>query len=234
MVKVVFFDWFDTLARFEPPRQELWRQAFLNLNIELPLKAITRGLLAGDRHFFEENTKSPPVKQRSPEEQVEVYLRYPNEMLAAAGVKTSPDILLEVMKIATKRAKEITYVLFDDVLPTLESLKNKNLVMGLLTNAARDALSVQHQLGLGPYISFVVTSEEVGASKPSPPIFLAALERAGVKAAEACHVGDQYDLDVAGARGVGISPILIDRENIYPEVTDCPRIRRLTEVAAYL
>ena len=149
MVKVVFFDWFDTLARFEPPRQELWRQAFLNLNIELPLKAITRGLLAGDRYFFEENTKSPPVKQRSPEEQVEVYLRYPNEMLAAAGVKTSPDILLEVMKIATKRAKEITYVLFDDVLPTLESLKKKNLVMGLLTNAARDALSVQHQLGLG-------------------------------------------------------------------------------------
>ncbi|GAF78092.1 unnamed protein product, partial [marine sediment metagenome] len=61
-----------------------------------------------------------------------------------------------------------------------------------------------------------------------------ALERAGVNASETIHVGDQYKLDVVGARGVGISPILIDRDNVYPEITDCPRIRSLTELPEHL
>ena len=68
----------------------------------------------------------------------------------------------------------------------------------------------------------------------TPLIFQAALQRAGVKASEAVHIGDQYKLDVVGARGVGINPIPIDRYNLYPEVTDCPRIRNLTEIAEYL
>ncbi|MEK0338355.1 MAG: HAD-IA family hydrolase, partial [Nitrosopumilus sp.] len=75
---------------------------------------------------------------------------------------------------------------------------------------------------------------EVGTDKPEPPIFLAALQRAGVNASEAVHVGDQYKLDVIGARGVGITPVLIDRYDLYPEVSDCPRIHRLTELAEYL
>ncbi|GAI20722.1 unnamed protein product, partial [marine sediment metagenome] len=88
--------------------------------------------------------------------------------------------------------------------------------------------------GLEPYLDFVVTSKEAGADKPSPPIFLAALGKAGVNASEAVHVGDQYKFDVIGARGIGISPILIDRYDIYPEVSDCPRIHSLTELAQHL
>ena len=48
------------------------------------------------------------------------------------------------------------------------------------------------------------------------------------------HVGDQYRIDVAGAVGVGIKPVLIDRYDIYPEVSDCPRIHNLTELARHL
>ena len=104
----------------------------------------------------------------------------------------------------------------------------------MLTNLARDMDYICNRLGLEPYIDFVVTSQEVGVDKPNPPIFLAALERAGVNASEAIHVGDQYKFDVVGARGVGIAPILIDRYNLHPEVSDCPRIRSLSEVAEYL
>ena len=86
----------------------------------------------------------------------------------------------------------------------------------------------------GCVVFFIVNPGEVGADKPKPPIFLAALERARVNASEAVHVGDQYKIDVVGARGVGISPILIDRYDLYPEVTDCPRIRNLTELLGYL
>jgi len=73
------------------------------------------------------------------------------------------------------------------------------------------------ELGIAEYLDFTVTSAEAGADKPQPPIFLKALELAQVTAAEAVHVGDQYQNDVLGARGVGIAPILLDRADYYAE-----------------
>jgi FMN phosphatase YigB (HAD superfamily) len=55
-----------------------------------------------------------------------------------------------------------------------------------------------------------------------------------VQASEAVHVGDQYELDVAGAIGVGIPSVLIDRYDVYPEISDCNRINRLDELYQYL
>ena len=85
-----------------------------------------------------------------------------------------------------------------------------------------------------PYLDFIVTSTEAGADKPNPAIFRLALERAGVNSTEAVHVGDQYHLDIIGARGVGINTILLDRFDFYPDVNDCPRIHSLTELTGYL
>ena len=85
-------------------------------------------------------------------------------------------------------------------------------------------LEILSDLGLAPYVDFVVTAKEVGANKPEPPIFLAALECARVGSSEAVYVGDQYETDVVGARGVGIDPVLIDRYDLLSKVSDCPRI----------
>ena len=133
-----------------------------------------------------------------------------------------------------KEFKGINFALCDDVLPTLKTLKEQSFTLGLLTNLDRDMKPICRELGIEPYIDFVVTSGEVGADKPSPPIFLAALQRAGVDASEAVHVGDQYKLDVLGAKGVGITPILLDRYDLFSEVSDCPRIHSLTELAEHL
>ena len=126
------------------------------------------------------------------------------------------------------------FVLFADVLPALKELKGRKLVLGLLTNLDRDMKPLCRELGLEPYLDFTVTSAQVGSDKPHPPIFLAALERAGVKAQEAVHVGDQYGMDILGARGVGITAILLDRQNLQTDVTDCPRIQGLAGLAALL
>ena len=233
MIKAVFFDWFNTLARFEPPREELQSQALQELGIKLSPKKIMRGLLIADRDYFEENSRSP-VPKRSPEEQAKVYTRYQNTILTGAGVKVDRELLLKIKKRVEQLFERITFALFDDVLSTLKTLKERKFILGLLTNLDKDMNPICRELGLEPYLDFVVTSGELGVDKPEPPIFLAALQRAGVNASEAVHVGDQYKLDVIGARGVGITPILIDRYDLYPEVSDCPRIHRLTELAEYL
>ena len=233
MLKAVFFDWFNTLARYEPPREELYRQALQEFGIEMSAKELMPGVLAADSYYFTENTRSP-VERRNPKEQVEVYLGYQNVVLTEAGVKADQELLFKIMKRMQQLFEGVTFVLFDDVLTTLKALSARKLILGLLTNATKDMISIHRKLGLEPYLNFVVTSQEVRAEKPKPPLFLAALERAGVSASEAAHVGDQYQLDVVGARGVGIKPILIDRYDLYPDVSDCHRIGNLTELAQYL
>ena len=233
MIKAVFFDWFNTLARFEPPRQELYGEAFRQFGIELSPRDVIRGILTADRYYFEENAKSP-VEKRSPQEQMEIYLYYPNTILTEAGVKAPKELPLKILKIVKEQFRGMTFTLFDDVLSTLKTLKERKFILGLLTNLDKDMSPICRKLGLEPYLDFVVTSAEAGVDKPEPPIFLTALQRAGVNASEAVHVGDQYKLDIIGARGVGIAPILIDRYDLYPEVSDCPRIHRLTELAEHL
>ncbi len=233
MTKAVFFDWFNTLARFEPPREELYTKALKQFGIELSPKEIMRGILTADRHYFEENAKWPAEK-RSPEEKVALYSLYPKTILAKAGIEAAPELPLKIVKIVLQQYKGGTFVLFDDVLPALKTLKESKIILGLLTNATKDTISIHRKLGLEPYLDFVVTAEEAGADKPEPPIFLVALQQAGVNASEAIHVGDQYKLDVVGAKGIGITPILIDRYDLYPEVNDCPRIHHLTQVIEYL
>jgi len=235
LVRAVFFDWFNTLANYEPAREELQSQALQEFGISVSPQKLFPGLLIADRDYFEENAISPILK-RSPEEQSKIWTRYESTLLTEAGIDIpgNSDTLLRIMTRVQELAQGISFALFDDVLPTLKTLKSQNLTLGLLTNLDRDMNPICHELGIEPYIDFVVTSGEVGADKPKPPIFLAALQRAGVSPSEAVHIGDQYKLDIVGARDVGIAPILIDRHDLSAEVTDCPRIRSLTELPAYL
>lgn len=154
--------------------------------------------------------------------------------MGEAGFKLPRDKVLEILKKISQSAGRETYVLYDDVIPTLKTLKKQGLIVGLVTALSKDMNLICSNLGLAPYIDFVVTAKDTGANKPEPPIFLAALERAGVNPSEAVYVGDQYETDVVGARRVSINPILIDRYDICAEVSDCPRICTLAEVVKYI
>jgi len=233
LIKAIFFDWFNTLARYEPPREELHSQALKEFGIERSPEEILPGVLAADSYFFEENANSP-VEKRKSKERAKVYAHYQQIVLAKAGIEADQELLAKVMKKIGELFEGITFALFDDVLSTLKILKQQSFILGLLTNLAKDMNPICRKLGLEPYLDFVVTSEEAGADKPNPLIFQVALRQAKVNASEAIHVGDQYKIDVVGARGVGINPILIDRYNLYPEFSDCPRICNLTELAGYL
>ncbi len=235
MIKAVFFDWFYTLARYNPPREELQSEALRSFGISVSPETIFPALLAADKDLFDEHAAFP-ITKRSREEQVKIYTRYQQTLLTRAGVDilNNPDIVLKTMKKAQELYKDIQFVLFDDVIPSLKALKEQDLTMGLVTNMDTDMRPICKELGLGPYLDFVVTSGEVGVDKPQPLIFLEALKRAGVEPGEALHVGDQYNIDAAGAMAVGINALLLDRFNQHPEITDCPVIHSLAEVSEHL
>ena len=55
MIKAVFFDWFNTLAYYEPPREELQSQALHEFGIEVLPSELLPSILAADKYFFDEN-----------------------------------------------------------------------------------------------------------------------------------------------------------------------------------
>jgi len=59
------------------------------------------------------------------------------------------------------------------------------------------------RLGLAGHLTAIVTSAGVGAAKPDPRPFLAALEQLGVAPGRALHVGDSV-ADEEGARAAGM------------------------------
>jgi putative hydrolase of the HAD superfamily len=106
--------------------------------------------------------------------------------------------------------------LFDDVLPTLDALRERGLRLGLLSNTARDLqLFVEHH---GLAVDAVLTSRLHGKTKPHEAIFLRMLELLDVRPDEAAMVGDTLEDDVEGARNVGMRAVLVDRDGRYPEV----------------
>jgi HAD superfamily hydrolase (TIGR01549 family) len=66
--------------------------------------------------------------------------------------------------------------------------------------------------GIAPLFETIVISDEVGWRKPKAMIFETALRRMGLPPAEALFVGDRADIDVIGARGVGMPTVWINRE----------------------
>ncbi|MCL1891266.1 MAG: HAD-IA family hydrolase [Coriobacteriia bacterium] len=102
---------------------------------------------------------------------------------------------------------------FDDVVPTLKKLKERNIRMGLISNWDSSLEGIIDGLGLAPYFDVIISSAAVQLHKPMPEIFTLALERMGTTAAEAMHIGDHLTADVEGALAVGITPVLLSRNN---------------------
>lgn len=105
----------------------------------------------------------------------------------------------------------IRFSAFRDAAPTLRDLRRRGLRLVVASNWDVSLADVLDRAGLATLVDGVVSSAEVGAPKPSPQLFEAALERAGVAARRALHVGDSVAGDVDGARAAGLRAVLIQR-----------------------
>lgn len=231
MIKAVFFDLYQTLVRYEPPREEIEAKVLKDFGINTSPAALVRPIITADEFIYNEIAKRP-LSQRSKEEKIALYAQYQEIVLREAGIQCSQKVILSLL--GAMQQSRMDLVLFDDVAPVLTDLKEKGLILGLISNVEQDMTETLTRLKLPSWLAIVVTSQDTGFNKPKPEIFREALRRARVKPSEAIYIGDQYQVDVIGARGAGIKAILLDRGDYYQDITDCPRIKSLTEAAGYL
>ncbi len=117
----------------------------------------------------------------------------------------------------------------DDVRPTLTRLKQSGAVIGLVSNRTQALTKTVEEHNLSDLFDFTLAAGEAGAWKPKPRIFEIAVQMAGAEAGNATYVGDNYYADILGARGAGLTPILIDRRGLFPEA-DCRVIKSIEEL----
>jgi putative hydrolase of the HAD superfamily len=86
--------------------------------------------------------------------------------------------------------------------------------------------------GLLEGLAVQIFSDEVGAPKPDPRMFRAALEPLGVNPERALHVGDLRRTDVAGAYALGMTTVRIRGQ--HDDASDLPEADHIVETHAEL
>ncbi len=113
--------------------------------------------------------------------------------------------------------------LYEVALGVLQQL-SQHYRLGALTNGNADI----YKTDAGEYFDFAFLAEDIGAAKPHPDMFEAALARAGVEPEHVVHVGDDPDHDVRGALEAGMRTVWVNlRDKAWPggpradrEITD--------------
>ena len=117
--------------------------------------------------------------------------------------------------------------LFPEALPVLRALKQKGLLLGLITDGMasvqRNKIAALHL----DELDMVVCSDEIGRDcwKPSVVPFKLALEFLQVTPGEAVYVGDNIAKDFQGANAVSMGTIMLRRATT-PEVDSVDQILR--------
>ena len=218
----IFLDALGTLVALEPPaprlRAELAQRFGLEVSEADAARAISAEISYYRAHLDEgrDATGLEALRRRCAE-----VLR---SALPGAGTGLELDPLLEALLAS------LNFTAFDDVRPALESARERGQRLVVVSNWDVSLIGVLRRLEIEPLLDAIVTSAAAGARKPSPAIFEQALGLAGVSAAQAIHVGDTLDEDVAGARAAGIEPILIRRGD-GPSVPGVRTIASLAELA---
>jgi len=221
-INTIFFDLGDTLGEIDYPVPEIWLAAAAEHGLTFQRDALLEALKAADQIY---NPKVYEYKGRMPE----FWFLYDAHVLNRLGVVDRDGDLSRAIGLAfLDVAKQHTRV-FPETHSVLSKLKQRGYALGIISNNTDEIFDRMRNLDLIRYFDTITYSQEAGAEKPDPAPFKLALSRAGRSPSKCLHVGDSYAMDVLGARGVGIEPILVDRKMKYSR-TNCVTIRNLNGI----
>ena len=115
---------------------------------------------------------------------------------------------------ARKRELESQVIPMAGARPALAKLFSMGVRLGVLSDSEQPAAQLQHllaRLGLEPYFASVVSSRDIGETKPAPACYQASLAALGLEPQEAAFVGHDA-LELAGAARLGMATIAFNFE----------------------
>jgi putative hydrolase of the HAD superfamily len=131
--------------------------------------------------------------------------------------KTPTPEFVDWSEDALRQALVDNVVLRSDCLETLAALRDAGLYLSIVSNIDDDHLMpMVERSGLSDLLQHWTSSEEARSCKPDPGFFQLALEKAERSPEEVLFVGDSPEHDIAGAKNLGMTAVLIVEEGAKP------------------
>jgi putative hydrolase of the HAD superfamily len=213
--RALLLDALGTLVELEPP----WRRLRSALGDEIPAERLEAAMRAEMSYYREHSHEG-----RDPASLADLRARCAAVLSRQLGREVPVGTLMAAIRFHP----------YPDAAPALDAARERGLTTVCVSNWDSALPQVLERCGLRERLDGVVASATAGARKPDPAIFAAALELAGCAPADAMHVGDTAEEDVAGARAAGIDALLLVRDGGGEAPAAVPRIASLSEIDQYL
>ncbi|HEY7199587.1 MAG TPA: HAD family hydrolase [Candidatus Dormibacteraeota bacterium] len=229
MLRAVLFDYGLTLVSFSFPRDELLAV----------LEHVRPWLGAGapDAEALMRDVLEPLEDDLDTIGEDEVdYMAFYERAWRRAGLDVPRETLWRILDLE-QRCWDRAIRPAPDAFETLERLRAMGLRTAVASNAPFPPELMHRQVrvnGVAERVDAVVFSSEVGRRKPAAELYLAALDRIGVPAAEAMYVGDRVVEDHDGPVALGMRAVLCTALARRPIPDGVPTIERLSDLDGLL
>jgi len=135
--------------------------------------------------------------------------------------------LISAAVMAYHKEKIDSIKLYNDVVPTLRKLIDKDIRTAIIT----DGIPIKQwekilRLDIDELIEMVIISDQIGVRKPNPWLFEFCLNQFGVKGEETIYIGDRIERDIVPAKKNSINSIYIHRGgkyDLYQKTNNLPK-----------
>ena len=225
-IKAIFFDIGDTLVYDDPPLLTRLALAARQSGFSLEEAHLPAAFRVGEAYAVGRYVAGVPWD--APDSLRETVSR----IWRALGCPPLGDEEWQAFGVAFAAVPFSRY-LHPDALALLRELRRCGFTLGAISDWEATLPALLDELGIAPLLDALAVSEIVGVTKPSPRLFQEALRQADATPETSLHVGDWYELDVAGARAAGMSALLFDHASRRPDA-DCPRVQTFDALAVSL
>jgi FMN phosphatase YigB (HAD superfamily) len=110
---------------------------------------------------------------------------------------------------------EFPPLIFNGSLKLIEFCKKNQIKIGIISNTGFNSPKVYKNWLINEKIFYdeIVLSNELGIAKPDKKIFYYTLDKLGISPGNSIHFGDNPVADIMGANSIGISSVLISKNN---------------------
>jgi len=227
----ILFDLGYTLIHFEPEQEIIIQEALRAAGAQRSIGEIEAAIRAGWNDYYRDMATAifPATEEYDRQTQVALH----RALMAHLGLDGEEVLTAYAAALESWFSRPGVLRPYPEVTEVLDRLVAEGYRLGIVSNWGWNLRHRVQSAGLEGYFELVWGSAYAGCNKPHPCIFEQALEQMGLEPARVLYVGDSYRHDVLGARGAGMSAVLVDRsDGAAPR--DCPVIADLRGVLPLL
>jgi|YelNatPaOPRAMG01_1025707.scaffolds.fasta_scaffold16303_1 REG-2-like HAD superfamily hydrolase len=218
-----FFSAYETLFTYKGSKESVLVNLLEEVGIRITIPAAKIAFLTTEMMI---PSKGYTIK--SAEEKNKFWNEFSATLVRNCGIEDKDGTIAAL--VARRFRSPDIWVAYPDAQPALEALKKRGCLLGVIANGEHHVKETLIKLSLAEFLDVITISEDVGVEKPDPRIFKLTIEQFGLRPEKCAYVGDVPEIDLAGARNAGITPVWIDRNRLARKIGDINKVEVLTDV----